>query len=279
MKVGLIGYGYWGRIIRSNLDCEPMIFDPNVESFSSNLNNLLEESTHVFVASPAHTHFDIVSQALDKGCHVFCEKPLTTTYEQSKLLYKKADYKNLNLYVDWIFTCNPAVRMMKNMLAYESLGKLTQASMNRLNLGPVREDVSARLDLSSHDLSILCYLINGEIKTEHADYKEQNQEKAGTCFTEVIWKEGRASINSSWNYPVKNRTCVFSFENATIHWDDADQYIFVNGKSIEVSDKRSPLEISINEFLESSYDKDENKSITLKVMKLLEDRGNTKEIS
>jgi len=93
----------------------------------------------------------------------------------------------------------------------------------------------------------------------------------GTSSTEVVWDKGKAVINSSWNYPVKNRACVFSFENATVHWDDALKFTYINGKKLTVEDIRSPLEISISEFLEGTYDLKENRDITIAVARLLEE--------
>ena len=164
MKIGLIGHGYWGRIIKANLPNkkfgEVIIHDPaHPEYKKNNIDKLLSDCTHVFVATPASTHLDIVGEALAAGCNVFCEKPLVISTDNAKKLYEAAEENDVDLYVDWIFTCNPIIRKIRSLIDKKIISKrLIQASMNRMNLGPARHDVPARYDLTSHDLSILCYL-------------------------------------------------------------------------------------------------------------------------
>lgn len=49
----------------------------------------------VYIASPTSLHFSQSRFLLEKGKHVFCEKPLCTNYAQAKLLYALAKEKNL----------------------------------------------------------------------------------------------------------------------------------------------------------------------------------------
>ena len=96
MTVGLIGYGYWGKILERNLPNLSYIYDPALHH-NKVLSNLLEKSDHVFIASPTVTHFELVERALLEGCHVFCEKPLCLESEQVDSLFKIANKKKLKL--------------------------------------------------------------------------------------------------------------------------------------------------------------------------------------
>ena len=180
----------------------------------------------------------------------------------------------VDLYVDWIFTCNPIIRKIRSLIDKKIISKrLIQASMNRMNLGPARQDVPARYDLTSHDLSILCYLLaDNALNATHKDFPQEQVEncKSHTCYSTITWIGGEAHINTSWNYPAKNRSCTFTFENATIHWDDYHGFAFLNGQPLDVADIRQPLQISIDDFLSSGYDKARNREITLRVQGLLE---------
>lgn len=49
----------------------------------------------VVIASPTRYHGEMVNYALDKGLHVFCEKPFSLDYKEGISLAEKADRKNL----------------------------------------------------------------------------------------------------------------------------------------------------------------------------------------
>lgn len=47
------------------------------------------------VCTPNIFHFDTIMKALDAGKHIYCEKPLCITYEQSRIVAEKAKEKNV----------------------------------------------------------------------------------------------------------------------------------------------------------------------------------------
>lgn len=54
-----------------------------------------EELDSVFVATPTKYHYDIVKKALDKGLHVFCEKPFSLHVNEGEQITSLAEKKNL----------------------------------------------------------------------------------------------------------------------------------------------------------------------------------------
>jgi len=104
IKVGLIGYGEWGKILFSMLNCfSKVLFICNS---SDNWRNKVLDVEWVFIATPNETHYEIVADCLAQGVNVFCEKPLTLTCLQSERLYEVADKHNVELYVDDIQSYN-----------------------------------------------------------------------------------------------------------------------------------------------------------------------------
>ena len=97
-KVGLIGYGKWGKVLYKKLInfCDVKFICTSKEDYKSKLKNL----DWVVVATPDKTHYEIVKNCLWAGKNVFCEKPLTPTYEQSKRLFSLAKMRGVKLYVD-----------------------------------------------------------------------------------------------------------------------------------------------------------------------------------
>ena len=97
-KVGLIGPGYWGKIINEKLErfCDVKFTSRSKDTYLDKL----DEVDWVVVATPNDTHYVIVRNCISAGKNVFCEKPLTPTEEQSKLLFDYAEMKGIKLYVD-----------------------------------------------------------------------------------------------------------------------------------------------------------------------------------
>ena len=97
-KVGLIGPGYWGKIINEKLEkfCDVKFTCRSKDTYLDRL----DEVDWVVVATPNDTHYVIVRNCISAGKNVFCEKPLTLTEEQSKLLFDYAEKKGIKLYVD-----------------------------------------------------------------------------------------------------------------------------------------------------------------------------------
>ena len=91
MKIGLIGYGYWGKILHSKLENFGSVefIATSKDKYIDKLNNV----DWVVVATPSQTHYDIVKKCLNNGSNVFCEKSLTLDYETSKELYDRHLYK------------------------------------------------------------------------------------------------------------------------------------------------------------------------------------------
>ena len=52
----------------------------------------------IYIASPHETHYDYISQALDHGKHVLCEKPMCLKKQQAEELFEYASQKNCILF-------------------------------------------------------------------------------------------------------------------------------------------------------------------------------------
>ncbi len=140
MKVGLIGLGYWGKILHSKLEkiCDVEFTCRSKDTYLDKLDGV----DWVFVSTPNDTHYEIVRNCLWFGKNVFCEKPLTLTQEQSEKLYEFAEMRNVKLYVDDIQNYrNYDFKIMENNL------------VERRKLGGNLKDVLYML--TYHDLYVL----------------------------------------------------------------------------------------------------------------------------
>ncbi len=286
-KIGLIGFGYWGKIIYNNLInlgysniivCEKKLDDPKKVLKAENIitdYKEIKECNAVFVTVTTDSHFEICSYFLQKKIDVFCEKPLTITLKETETLYNLANQNKCKLFVDWVFTFNSQVEKLKEIYQKGIYGKLRSVTMNRLNMGPVRYDVSAKYDLSSHDISILLYILD-ELpeKSKWINYKRNRESiQNDSCIGLLQFKETNAQIITSWHYGQKDRDCIFEFEKEIIIWDDIIQILKIKSlnEDIKVDDTTSPLVKSINTFLtNNSFNYIYQEELTKKITKILE---------
>ncbi|MGC8492610.1 MAG: Gfo/Idh/MocA family protein, partial [Syntrophobacteraceae bacterium] len=167
IRVGIVGYGYWGPNIARNFhaveDCRVVrICDgnpaalgraqkalPGVET-TTELCEVIEASDidAVAIVTPVSTHFELARKALENGKHVFVEKPFTATSAQALELNELAERKNLKIMVDHTFLYTGAVRKIKQLVKEGALGKLYYYDSTRVNLGLFQHDVNVIWDLA-----------------------------------------------------------------------------------------------------------------------------------
>src|SRR5580700_4668377 len=118
IRIGVIGYGYWGPGIVRNFHgvegCEvAMVCDKSTSALkrAKQAYPSLEVTTDpcdilaatdidaVAVITPVWTHFELAKAALEHGKHVFVEKPFTSSAVQGEQLIDLALSKNLQIMV------------------------------------------------------------------------------------------------------------------------------------------------------------------------------------
>ena len=178
IKVGLIGYGYWGPNLARNFYELPTseliaISDQKEDQLKRAQSKypevkLAKDYRELFkmgldavvVSTPPKTHFQIAKDCLEHGLHVLAEKPLTLDSQQAEELIELADSKGLTLMVGHTFRYNSAIHEMKKYIENKELGDVYYIDTARLNLGLFNRDSNVIWDLAPHDISILLYLLN-----------------------------------------------------------------------------------------------------------------------
>lgn len=76
------------------------------------------------ILTPNFLHYPMAKKLLDNGFHVICEKPMTTTYEEAKILQETLkEVKNV-FAVTHTYTGYPMVRQMREMIKDGVIGKV-----------------------------------------------------------------------------------------------------------------------------------------------------------
>ena len=133
LRVGLIGYGYWGPNLARNINAHDGCELVRVSDMLENRRRLVrktypavdvvedaERVTHaddidmVVVATPVFTHYSLAREALLHGKHVWVEKPMTSNHAQAQELVALAESRGLQLVVDHTFLFTGAVVKMRN---------------------------------------------------------------------------------------------------------------------------------------------------------------------
>ena len=78
----------------------------------------------VSIVTPNDSHFAIAKAFLEAGIHVICDKPLTTTAEDSAALVELAARQNRILAVTYNYSGSPLIRQARSMVADGLLGKI-----------------------------------------------------------------------------------------------------------------------------------------------------------
>ena len=99
VKVGLIGKGKWGKVIDKTIKELSLSDDFFRIDFVEP-----EHADWVIISTPNDLHYEQVMTWLAAGKNVFCEKPLTLTYDSAIQLFEFADVMNCKLYVDDVFS-------------------------------------------------------------------------------------------------------------------------------------------------------------------------------
>ncbi|KAB5490996.1 Gfo/Idh/MocA family protein [Flagellimonas hadalis] len=76
------------------------------------------------ILTPNFLHFPMAKKLLDNGFHVICEKPMTTTYEEAKILQDTLKSAGTVFAVTHTYTGYPMVRQMREMIKDGVIGKV-----------------------------------------------------------------------------------------------------------------------------------------------------------
>lgn len=151
IRIGLVGAGWMGKAHSSALLDAQMLFGPDygVASFeivadsneesakaiqhkvgykrmTTDWNDVVTDPNVdlVDIATPNAFHYEVAKAALENGKHVYCEKPLSISAEESKELSELAAKKGVINYVGYNNTMNPANAYVRDLVESGKLGKI-----------------------------------------------------------------------------------------------------------------------------------------------------------
>ena len=186
-KVGVIGYGKWAKKVL------PIIKKLCKVQFISNTKNPYKKQNlkidWVFVLTNNKSHYKIVKYFLSKRINVFCEKPLTESYINSKKLIDYSIKKKTKLFIS-------EVELFKN----KKIPKSDQFNIKRMKFEKIKKFSSPIIyRLAYHDF----YLLFENLKKEtikKISYKNQRKKMSIKIVTE------KTNYNFKYDLNIKKRS-------------------------------------------------------------------------
>lgn len=177
LRIGVLGAGHLGKIHLNCLKDLPDVYevvgfyDPNAEMAEkvaeerglkafATLDSLLDEVDVVDIVTPTLSHFECAVAVLERGKHLFIEKPVTHTLEEAQHLLELEKKGNSKIQVGHVERFNPAYRVAEGSLTdpmFIETHRLAQ-------FNPRGTDVPVVLDLMIHDIDVVLHSVNSPVK-------------------------------------------------------------------------------------------------------------------
>lgn len=182
LSIGLLGYGFMGKTHASSIARHPRARLAGVYSapgdravvealgvpFHDDWKALLDMPglDAVVIATPTFTHADMAIAAMEKGLHVFLEKPMELTVDKCRAINEAASKHDVRLGLGHVLRFDPLYRSVKANVDAGKVGTPGLVRCTRRGPAPgwgtwfFDEALSGGviLDLSIHDVDMVCWI-------------------------------------------------------------------------------------------------------------------------
>ena len=215
----------------------------------------------VSILTPNFLHFSMAKKLLENGFHVICEKPMTTTYDEAKILESTLKKSNTVFSVTYTYTGYPMVRQMREMIASHAIGKVQKIDIqyyqgwinpvihneelraNTWRLDPKKGGISCCIgDIGTHAFDMLEYVTQLKVGKVLSDlnyvYDDNKMDVDGTvlihCTNGVkgVIRTSQIATGEENNFTVK----VYG-EKAGLKWEQENPnylYLLEDGEPLRV---------------------------------------------
>ncbi|MBN1326653.1 MAG: Gfo/Idh/MocA family oxidoreductase [Candidatus Cloacimonetes bacterium] len=175
VRMGIVGVGQFGqnhaRILSECKECQFMgLYDRDrkrAREISDRLqvhmypdfDSLLNEIDALAVVVTTISHYELARKALEKGIHVFVEKPITAELWEAEELNELAGKLNLKLQVGHIERFNPVVLQIEDKIKDPIFVECHRIAP----FTPRGSDVPVVLELMIHDIDLILAFIKSEL--------------------------------------------------------------------------------------------------------------------
>ena len=277
MKIALLGYGYWGKIVFKYLKNDTFfelvkvfdMYNDKVGIFTNNIDEIMEdeEIEGVYIATPVSTHFKFIKLAIEHKKLVFCEKVLVT--EMNELNYIKEHFSNKIIESNYIYTDSPSLNYIKNNL--DEIGEIKYIEGEMKQFGNFYLDSDVYSTIGCHLLSGIMHILN----SNEIILSVESLIKREGLVLKGIMKGKISKIPFSFNVDLlnyeKRRNLVFYGENGVFYFNPLDVENTIILKKFESRSNKI--------LIEKKKNFDENNNIILALKRFKEVIKNEREMN
>ncbi len=247
LKAGVLGAGHLGKIHLKLLNQSDRyelmgFYDPSAENAKkvseefgyhafNSIDELIDAVDVVDIVTPTLSHFDCAKNAIEKGRHIFIEKPITKTVIEAEAIKTLASQKHVHGQVGHVERFNPAFTAVK-----DKIGQPMFIESHRLaEFNPRGTDVPVVLDLMIHDIDIILSVVDSPVKDVYASGVSVISETPDIANARIEFENGCVANLTASRISMKNmRKSRFFQKDAYISVD------FLEKKSEVVRMKDAP---------------------------------------
>ena len=258
MNVLLVGHGYWGKKLAATLlkfkGVKLFVYDKieNKVSLDEFLSTIPDFS-HVFIATPEETHYELAIFFLLLNKNVFVEKPLCLERSQAEKLVEIAIKNKVNLFVDYIFLYDSFAKKIKEIIGSNLLGKIKEIKISRSSSFVNKPNLLVTDDLMIHDLYLLKYFFASKI-TNFSFVPLKSLDREELNLNLFLDNKLKIKVSYTWKNPKTFRQMSFVGEKKSLFWskdEETEKISLVSQRKKEeimVKNNVSPLFSSIDDF-------------------------------
>ncbi len=176
LKVGVLGAGHLGkihlRLLQQSEKYELVGFhDPSEDNAKKvvaefgythydTIDALIDAVDVVDIVTPTLNHFDCARRSIEKGRHVFIEKPIAKTVLEAESIRTLASKHHVRGQVGHVERFNPAFTAVRDIIDQPMFIECHRLA----EFNPRGTDVPVVLDLMIHDIDIILTVVNSPVK-------------------------------------------------------------------------------------------------------------------
>ena len=237
LKAGVLGAGHLGkihlRLLQQSEKYELIgFFDPfteNAEKVAKEFGYKLFDSIEELIAAvevidivtPTLSHFECAKMAIEKGRHIFIEKPITKTVLEAEAIKTLASQFHVKGQVGHVERFNPAFTAVKDKIDTPMFIE----SHRLAEFNPRGTDVPVVLDLMIHDIDIILSVVDSKVKNIHASGISVISDTPDIANARIEFENGCVANLTASRISMKNMRKTRFFQK--------DAYISVNFLSKE----------------------------------------------